>query len=104
MIARIWRGVTPEAKADEYLEYLKATGVKEYRETEGNREVLILRRTRDERAEFLIVTLWDSTEAIRQFTGTDNVEKAVYYPEDREYLLAFEPEVAHYEVLIGPEP
>jgi len=104
MIARIWRGVTPEAKADAYLEYLKATGVKEYRETEGNREVLILRRTRDERAEFLIVTLWDSTEAIREFTGTDHIEKAVYYPEDWEYLLAFEPEVAHYEVLIGPQP
>jgi hypothetical protein len=33
MIARVWRGVTPAARADEYAEYLRATGIPEYRET-----------------------------------------------------------------------
>ena len=97
MIARIWRGETPEDKADAYLEYLERTGVREYRATPGNREVRILRRVRDGRAEFVLITLWDSFDAIRAFAG-DDVERAVYYPEDGEYLLAMDPHVTHYEV------
>jgi hypothetical protein len=36
-------------------------------------------------------------DAIRQFAG-DDVEKAVYYPEDDDYLLWREPNVTHYEI------
>jgi heme-degrading monooxygenase HmoA len=97
MIARIWRGITPESKADAYLDYLHATGLKEYRETPGNRGVTVLRRIADGRAEFVLISLWDSMEAIRAFAG-DDVERAVYYPEDTQYLLELEPHVTHYEV------
>lgn len=90
MIARVWRGVTPEAKGDEYLEYLKATGLKDYRSTAGNRGVYVLRRGRRGRAEFLLISLWDSMEAIRAFAGPE-VERAVYYPEDHEFLLKRSP-------------
>ncbi len=102
MIARIWRGVTPASKANEYFEYLMATGIKDYRETKGNQGVYVLRRIGEERAEFLLLTLWESWDAIRQFAG-DDVEKAVYYPEDPEFLLALEPKVEHYEVLLPLE-
>jgi heme-degrading monooxygenase HmoA len=98
MIARIWRGVTAESRADEYFDYLNATGIKDYRETQGNQGVLVLRSIREGRAEFLLLTLWESWDAIRQFAG-DDVEKAVYYPEDQAYLLELEPKVEHYEVL-----
>lgn len=99
MIARIWRGITPESKADEYSDYLMATGIKDYRETKGNQGVLVLRRVREGHAEFLLLTLWESWDAIHQFAG-DDAEKAVYYPKDAEYLLALEPKVEHYEVLL----
>jgi hypothetical protein len=36
MIARIWRGVTPAHKADDYLAYLEATGLKDYRACPGS--------------------------------------------------------------------
>ncbi len=98
MIVRIWHGVTPESKADQYLDYLKATGVKDYRATEGNRGVQVLRSTSEGRADFLTISWWESFEAIRRFAG-DEIDKAVYYPEDKEYLLELEPKVAHYEVL-----
>jgi len=29
MIARLWRGAVPEARADEYQKYLESTGLKE---------------------------------------------------------------------------
>ncbi len=99
MIARIWHGETPASKADQYFDFLKTTGIKDYRETKGNQGVLVLRRIREEHAEFLLISLWESWDAIRQFAG-DDVEKAFYYPEDSEYLLSFEPGVEHYDVLL----
>ena len=101
MIARIWHGVTAAAKSDEYLDYLRATGVPDYRATEGNLGVYVLRRIESERAHFLTLSLWESMEEVKGFAGSDP-EKARYYPEDEEFLLEFEPTVSHYEVLSGP--
>jgi len=98
MIARIWRGRVPAAKADDYLEYLLATGLKDYAATPGNRGVRALRRVEGEVAEYLTLTFWDSMDAVRGFAG-DDVERAVYYPEDDVFLLEKQPEVEHYEVL-----
>jgi heme-degrading monooxygenase HmoA len=100
MIVRIWHGVTEAKKSDEYLDYLGETGVPDYRATEGNLGVYVLRRIDDGRAHFLTVSFWESVSAIEAFAGSDP-EKAKYYPEDEEFLLEFEPTVEHYEVLVG---
>lgn len=100
MIARIWHGITPKSKADEYVEFLNKTGVKDYRATEGNLAAYVLRRIEGERAHFLTLTFWDSVESIKKFAGED-YEKARYYPEDKDFLLEFEEKVAHYEVMVS---
>lgn len=102
MIARTWHGVTTASRSDEYLDYLKKTGIKDCRSTEGNRGVFVMRRVLEGRAEFLFISLWESFDAIRKFAGAD-FETAVYYPEDKEFLLELEPNVIHYEVLVKPE-
>lgn len=99
MIARIWKGRTPAAKADEYVEVVKRTGVKGYRSTPGNRGVWLIRRVRGDVAEFQIFTLWDSFDSIRRFAGSQP-EKAVYYPEDDQYLLEQTRQVDHFEVMV----
>jgi heme-degrading monooxygenase HmoA len=96
MIARIWRGVIPAEKTEQYLEYLRETGIKDYRAIPGNRGVQVLRRTSEGKTEFLLLSLWESYEAIRAFAGED-LERAVYYAKDEEFLLELEPEVTHYE-------
>jgi len=101
MIARIWHGVTPAAKADEYLGYLNETGVPDYRATEGNRGVYVLRRIEGEHAHFLTLSFWDSIDDVKRFAGPDP-DAAKYYPADEEFLLGFEPTVEHYEVAVGP--
>ena len=101
MIARIWHGVTPADKADAYTGYLKRTGEKHCRATTGNLGVYALRRIEGDRAHFLFVSLWESFDAIRAFAG-EEYERAVYYPEDRKFLLELEPRVTHYEVLVQP--
>lgn len=101
MISRIWHGVTAADRSDEYLEYLNKTGVPDYQATDGNRGVYVLRRIEGDKAHFLLLSLWQSTDAIVKFAGPD-MERARYYPEDKAYLLEFEPTVTHYEVLVQP--
>ena len=96
-IARLWHGAVPAAKGDAYAAYLLRTGVPDCRTTPGNRGVEVLRRTTGGETHFLFVSFWDSMDAIRAFAGED-VERAHYYPEDRDYLLELEPTVTHYEV------
>jgi heme-degrading monooxygenase HmoA len=101
MIARTWHGVVPAEKADAYHQYLLNTGLPDYQQTPGSLGVYILRRTEGDRAHFLLLTLWESLDAIRAFAGPD-VERAKYYPEDEAFLLEKEPTVTHYEVLESP--
>jgi len=102
VIMRVWHGVTLESSSSEYFDYIMKTGVKMYRFLKGNQGVYILRRICDGKAEFLLLSLWDSFDSILQFAGPD-IEKAVYcFPEDKEFLIEMEPRVKHYEVLSSP--
>jgi len=96
---RIWHGMTKTSRSDDFFEYMMKTGVPWYRSLTGNRGVFVLRRTNDEKSDFLLLSLWDSVESIRQFAGPD-IDKAIYgFSRDKEYLLELESEVTHYEVL-----
>ena len=109
MIARIWRGATKADDADTYFDYVHQTGLTQYRATPGNCGVLALRRVVDGRAELLLLTLWESEEAIHRFAG-DDIGLAVFYPEDDRYLIEKDDRVSHYDVVFdegfadGPEP
>ena len=46
---------------------------------------------------YLVVTRWESRQAIEAFAGSD-IARAKYYREDVDFLLEFEPTVEHYEV------
>jgi hypothetical protein len=43
------------------------------------------------------LSFWDSREVIHGFAG-DDIEQAVFYPEDDRYLVDRETTVTHYEV------
>ncbi|WP_225578480.1 hypothetical protein [Rhodanobacter sp. 7MK24] len=101
MICRIWHGITPRSKADAYAGFLERRAIPDYRSVPGNRFVAVLRRDDAEVTHFMTVTHWDSEESIRAFAG-DELLKAKYYPEDRDYLLEFEPLVQHF-VMVAAE-
>jgi heme-degrading monooxygenase HmoA len=96
VIARIWRGWTRAEHEAAYVEYLEATGAPSSRETPGNRGFYILHRPVGNRAEFVTMSLWDSLDAVRGFAG-DDVDQAVFFPEDDRFLVERELTVAHYE-------
>jgi len=102
MIARQWHGAVLAERADAYLRYLEKTGIPDSKSTPGNRGVFVLTRREGKVAHFVFLSLWESLDAIRAFAGKD-VEKARYYPEDRDFLLELEPTVTHYEVAAAPK-
>lgn len=103
MIVRMWHGRTPASKADAYLSFLEARAIPDYRRIAGNLSVSLLRRIEGDVAHFITMTHWDSGEAIAAFAGND-IEVAKYYPEDKDFLLEFEPHVVHYEVCAQAGP
>ncbi len=100
MIARLWHGATPAARAQEYLRYLEQVGLPGYLGIAGFQRAQILTRIEGPTAHFLVVSYWDSMEAIARFAG-DPIDRAQYYPRDAEFLLELEPKVLHYEVAAG---
>jgi heme-degrading monooxygenase HmoA len=102
MIARVWHGVVPRDKADGYGKYLSDSdrGVRDYQRLPGNRGVCLMRRDEGAQVHFLLMSFWDTRASIEAYTGPD-IEKAQYFPYDLECLLAPEPKVTHYEVLVG---
>jgi heme-degrading monooxygenase HmoA len=98
VIARIWRGAVRPEDAEAYGAYISRTGLSGYAATAGNRGAWLLRTDERTRTEFVTFTLWESLEAIRGFAG-DDIDRAVYYPEDDRYLIERDLTVKHYEVV-----
>jgi heme-degrading monooxygenase HmoA len=97
MIARVWRGAVRREDAEAYGAYINETGIAAYAKTEGNRGAWLLRHDEGDLTSFVTYSLWDSMDAVRAFAG-DDVEAAVYYPEDDRYLVERDATVLHYEV------
>jgi heme-degrading monooxygenase HmoA len=101
MIARIWRGWVRTEDRAAYVDYIERTGMAEYRSTPGNAGAWMLARDLgDDRTEIVTLSFWVSRDAIRAFAG-DDIERAVFYPEDDRYLVDRETTVTHYEVVAG---
>ncbi len=98
MVVRMWHGRVPTTKAQTYREFLNRRAIPDYRSVAGNLSVHILERAEGEVTHFITLTFWENMDVIRGFAG-DPVESAKYYPEDKDFLLEFEPTVVHYEVV-----
>jgi len=98
VVVRTWRGATRAADADAYAEYIETTGIAALAGTPGNEGVQMWRRVEGDRAEFVVVSWWESREAIVAFAG-EAIERAVFYPEDDRFLVERDDVVAHYDVV-----
>jgi heme-degrading monooxygenase HmoA len=83
-IARIWRGRTTAAKADEYEKYNYEHGIKPL--IEKALGVQMLREDRPDESEFVTISYWESVEAISRFTG-DDPQRIHHLERDAEFLI-----------------
>jgi hypothetical protein len=85
------------ALKQEYVDYVTATGIAEYRRAEGNLGAVIATRDLDsQRSEIVTLSWWKDEASIKAFAG-DDISRSRYYPEDDRYLLTHPETVQHYE-------
>lgn len=97
MIARVWRGAVRAEDEEAYATYLEETGMQTARALDGSRGTLVLHRQDGDTVEFVTLLLFDSLDHVRAFAGNE-IEQAVFFPEDDRYLVERELDVRHYEV------
>jgi len=97
-VLRSWTGwIRPADRAD-YTAYLERTGLAEYRATPGNLgAVAVFRDLPDGRCEVRTLSFWRNRKDIVAFAG-DDIDLAVFYPADDDFLVGRELTVAHFDV------
>ena len=104
MIVRLWRGRAAATQATAYPAHFHATVLPELRGIAGFLGASLLRTSNAEGSdggegiEFLVMTRWESMDAIRVFAG-DDAEHAVVEPGAVAALVDFDVRVRHYEVV-----
>jgi heme-degrading monooxygenase HmoA len=98
MIARYWRGLVKRDRAAAYVEHLQSETLPQLVQLAGFQDAKVLRREVPQGVEFLVVTIWESLEAIRAFAGKD-VESAVVPPKARAMMIEYDLRSRHYEVV-----
>jgi len=98
MIIREWRGRATRAKAADYPTHFRANVAPALQRTPGFLGVHLSQRWLDDGIEFLVLTRWQSIEAIQAFAGND-IDKAVVEPDAVAALVDFDKGVQHYEVV-----
>jgi heme-degrading monooxygenase HmoA len=102
VIVRVWHGWTKQADADAYERFLRERLFTELSaRVEGFRGGWALRRPAGEEEEFVVMTLFESLDAIRAFAG-DDYETPVIEPEAARLLVRGDERAVHYESVIGP--
>jgi len=99
MIARVWSAQTTTAHVPAYAEHLSNHVLPAVRKLAGFAGATLLRRPIADAVEILVITYWQSLEAIRAFAGAD-LERAVVADEAAALLTRFDPCVRHYEVVV----
>lgn len=97
MISRQWTGIAKPSEAELYARHLREDTFPRLARIRGFIRAAILRRTVPKGEEFLIVTIWESFDAIRQFAGNDP-ERAVVPAVVHDMMVEYDRVVKHYTV------
>ncbi len=100
MIARMWRGFAIPEKAEEYAKHLQESVLPELRQIDGFQGVTLMRQDVAQSVEFIVLTLWESMDAIRKFAG-ENAEAAVVAPAAQPLFREYDSTVRHFEIVLS---
>jgi heme-degrading monooxygenase HmoA len=98
VISRHWRGLVRPDQARAYEKHLLEQTLPELREIPGFVDVALHRRPFEKGVEFLVVTRWESMDAISKFAGSDT-EAAVVPPEVDAMMIEYDQRAKHFEVV-----
>jgi heme-degrading monooxygenase HmoA len=94
----MWWGRATAENADAYIEHVTMKVFPALAAIDGHRGAYLLRRAVDGGTEFVVLTLWESMEAVRRFAGS-KPENPVVEPDAEAVLSSFDELVTHFEVV-----
>jgi len=97
MIERHWKGVARKDLAKNYVSYLSTYTFPALEKIQGFIGSTILTRTVEDGIEFLVITRWESIEAITEFAG-ESLNKAVVSERVQQMMVRYDSNVVHYNV------
>jgi heme-degrading monooxygenase HmoA len=98
MIERVWSGRTTRDGAVTYAEHFRRVVVPELAAIAGYRGARLLEREQDGGIEVVVVTRWQSLDAIRAFAG-DELDRAVVQDEAAVLFSDYDRKVRHFGVV-----
>ena len=99
MIIRQWRGLAKLSSGDHYLAHFRADVLPKLQALAGFCGATVMRRTTRHGVEVIVLTRWESLDAVRQFAG-DDLEAAVVAPVAQAYLASYCHSVSHHEIVL----
>jgi mannose-6-phosphate isomerase-like protein (cupin superfamily) len=101
MVARRWTAFAEGSdQVDAYVEHFEGTVRPQLDRTEGFLGATVERVDAADGIEIVVVTRWESMDAIRTFAG-DDLDRAVVEPEARAVLSRFDTRVRHIDLADG---
>lgn len=98
MIIREWRGRTTPDRRHAYPAHFRTSVVPQLRNIPGFLGAQLATRDLGDKVEFLVLTRWQSMDAVRRFVGPSG-DKAVVEPGAVAALTDYDETVQHYEVV-----
>jgi heme-degrading monooxygenase HmoA len=98
MILRMWKARATASQASDYIQHATNIVFPKLRAIEGYRGKYLLGRDVEDGVELVVLTLWESMEAVCRFAGPEP-DKVVVEPEARAVLTSFDEYVTHFDVV-----
>jgi heme-degrading monooxygenase HmoA len=100
MIIRSWKAKALSGNVDAYARHLRDSVLPALRLIPGHKGAYLLKKGAGTSLDLVVLTLWDSMDAIYRFAG-ESAEEAVVEPAAQAVLEAFDRSVDHYEVVLS---
>ncbi len=98
MIERVWSGRTTREGAVSYAEHFRRVVLPELGPIAGYRGARLLEREQDGGIEVVVVTRWQSLDAIRAFAG-EELDRAVVHEDAASLFSDYDRKVRHFDVV-----
>ena len=99
MIARIWSAHATPDNASGYVDHFFKAVLPLVRRIRGYAGATVLRSDEGDLVEIMVITRWESMDAIREFAG-EPIDQAVVTEHARQLLTSFDDRVRHMRVAL----
>jgi heme-degrading monooxygenase HmoA len=100
MIIRSWKAVALPKNVEAYTRHFHDSVLPALRRNPGHRGAYLLKKNGAAGVDLIVLTLWETMEAIHLFAG-NAADEAVVEPAAQAVLASFDHNVQHYEVVLS---